>query len=165
MLTPMYVGRAMACTHDHAPLSKRTSPMCHQTVHKCTLKLTILSSRQQTTDLRPAVSRPWNEVTRFDCGRHQRALGARRQGVVLHCAGRPTHGGADPTRVRRRKRGSENPRPAFHHTRRRRAAANRVHAAIRRRTRWPVSHEHGRGRPKRVAHYGDSELEGEILIG
>ncbi len=28
MLTPMYVGRAMACTHDHAPLSKRTSPMC-----------------------------------------------------------------------------------------------------------------------------------------
>jgi dipeptidyl aminopeptidase/acylaminoacyl peptidase len=32
-------------------------------------------------------------------------------------------------------------------------------------TRWPVPHEHGRGRPKRVAHYGDSELEGEILIG
>jgi|SRR5687767_4016594 len=36
MLTQMYVGGAMACTHDDAPLSKRISPMFPSAVHKCT---------------------------------------------------------------------------------------------------------------------------------
>src|SRR5688572_17910020 len=34
MLTQMYVGAAMACTHDDAPLSKRISPMFRSAVHK-----------------------------------------------------------------------------------------------------------------------------------
>jgi len=43
MLTQMYVGGAMACTHVHAPPSKRISPMFASAVHKCTLNLPILS--------------------------------------------------------------------------------------------------------------------------
>ena len=31
----------MACTHDHAPPSKRSSPMFPSAVHKCTLKLEV----------------------------------------------------------------------------------------------------------------------------
>src|SRR4029453_853590 len=42
MLTQMYVGGVMACTHAHAPPSKPISPMCPSAVHKCTLKLPIL---------------------------------------------------------------------------------------------------------------------------
>jgi len=36
MLTQMYVGGVMACTHDHAPPRKPISPMFPSTVHKCT---------------------------------------------------------------------------------------------------------------------------------
>ena len=39
----MYVGGVMACTREHAPLSKRISPMFPPAVHKCTLGLPILS--------------------------------------------------------------------------------------------------------------------------
>jgi len=43
MLTQMDVRGVMACTHDHAPLSKRISPLFPPAVHKCTLSLPILS--------------------------------------------------------------------------------------------------------------------------
>src|SRR5688572_12434687 len=37
MLTQMYVGGAMAGTHDYAPLSKRIPPVFASAAHKCTL--------------------------------------------------------------------------------------------------------------------------------
>ena len=42
MLTQMDVRGVMACTHDHAPLSKRISPLFPPAVHKCTLSLARL---------------------------------------------------------------------------------------------------------------------------
>jgi hypothetical protein len=37
MLTQMYVGGVMACTHDDAPLSERISPIVPSAVHNGTL--------------------------------------------------------------------------------------------------------------------------------
>src|SRR6476646_312768 len=42
MLTQMYVGGVMACTHDHAPPSNRIPPMFPSAAHKCTLSLPML---------------------------------------------------------------------------------------------------------------------------
>src|SRR4029453_1060262 len=51
MLTQMYVGGVMACTHDHAPLSKDISPMFPSAAHKCTLSLPILSEGRSLESL------------------------------------------------------------------------------------------------------------------
>jgi hypothetical protein len=37
MLTQMYVGGVMACTHEHAPASQRISPTFPSAAHKSTL--------------------------------------------------------------------------------------------------------------------------------
>src|SRR5688572_6139015 len=42
MLTQMYVGGVMACTHDQAPAGQRIAPMFPSAVHKCTVQLGTL---------------------------------------------------------------------------------------------------------------------------
>ena len=94
MLTQMDVGGVMACTHDHAPLSKRISPTVPSTAHKCTLSLPILYAVPRSTSLpvvTSALQGTYLEPERFALGRQlilRRFLSAIGQTLIFAIAWR-----------------------------------------------------------------------------